>query len=416
MFDGEIWINFHEGNSDLFKDWITSITLDQQGRVWIGTFLGGAVMFHGDVWSWYTEENGHLPDGIVLDIAIDHDDRAWIMTTSGLSIIDVNNEIAYVGDDTGLPVDRGAAIAADNSGNIWIGHLPPTIFNPGGGVIVVPDDYRPGLETIESWRYLNLPQNAFSLSMLLAFLWAVLHVDLPASRRIVFRKPISERARFRLHFLVASGFGWLMTLAIVLILTTITDLGNLQIVSSLGMSPEESIGTEFLIVFVGGAVIVGGSISILQWFVIRRWIKGAGLWAFSNFIGIGVGIYLGLNAGVVLSQFLSGGLIIGTILLMMVVPWVLALLLASVSAALIQWFAVRKYSSGGWLIILANPIAWLAAVILPVFGVGSLLGGGLVIGAITGLVWDDVLGKHLQKVADYGSRKAHTYEGLNGNM
>jgi len=415
VFDGESWTNFHEGNSDLVKEWITSITIDQHGRVWIGTFLGGAAMYHGDVWSWFTEENGHLPDNIVLDIAIDHDDRAWIMTTGGLSIIDVNNEIAYVGDDTGLPVDRGAAIAADNSRNIWIGHLPPTIFIPGGGVIVVPDDYRPGLETILSWRYLSLPQGAFSLSLILALLWVILYVDLPTSRRVVFRKPISSRGRFRFHFLVATGLGWFISLALLLILTTITDLSNLQIVPSLGMTPEESIGADFLIVLVGGAGFVGGSTGILQWFVIRKWIKRAGLWAFSGLIGYGAGTFVGLIAGAFLSRYLSGGLIIGTVMLMMILPLGLALLLASVIAAIIQWFAVRKHSSGGWLIILANPIALLAAIVLSLFRVGSLLGGGLVLGAITGLVWDSILYEHLQRGADNGSTRAHTFEGFVGS-
>lgn len=170
---GEIIATYDESNSELPANCITSLALDENNRLWIGTDpdshhssgTGGLAMFDGVNWTIFDSSNSPLPENRVLSLAFDTEDHLWILTSSNLMKFDGSQWIVYKCSDcemfsypglytltidkdnikwigttnnglikfdnrqwnlyttfnSGLPENRCRSIAADAYGNIWIG-------------------------------------------------------------------------------------------------------------------------------------------------------------------------------------------------------------------------------------------------------------------------------------------------------
>ena len=82
-FDGTSWTNYTRKDG-LGGDYIFSLILDRDGRVWAGT-NGGASWFDGTRWRTLDKSKG-LQDENVLSILFDKRGRRWFGTMKGLSV------------------------------------------------------------------------------------------------------------------------------------------------------------------------------------------------------------------------------------------------------------------------------------------------------------------------------------------
>jgi ligand-binding sensor domain-containing protein len=149
------WVLYTSKNSPLKYDPmpISSLTADDQGRVWIGTKWGSYVIDSNGTWSNLsqnieaitTDRSGRIwiaSDGLYITdasrqwmtfptgrdwedinaLAIDSQDRIWVGTFDGLIMFDRNGkETIYTQQNSGLVHNAISALAVDRFDRIWIG-------------------------------------------------------------------------------------------------------------------------------------------------------------------------------------------------------------------------------------------------------------------------------------------------------
>lgn len=143
--------------------------------------------------------------------------------------------------------------------------------------------------------------------------------------------------------------------------------------------PSISFATETILSLSVNLFMVGLSVGIAQWIVLRRHVERSGLWVLATILGTSISI-------VVASAMLHsiGGETISSILANSV-PKILAnvSMMAAFGAfiGLAQWLVLRQRTSqAGWW-VLANSLGWAAG-----GATGLMLAIGIVVGAITGFV------------------------------
>lgn len=119
------WESFNSSNSPLPNNYITTITIDNDGSKWIGTYGGGVAHFDGVNWTIYNTANSGLPNNKVQAITIDHDGSKWISTAfGGIAHFDGANWTVYNSSNTPLPNYTDGSvfgIAIDQDGSKWFG-------------------------------------------------------------------------------------------------------------------------------------------------------------------------------------------------------------------------------------------------------------------------------------------------------
>jgi ligand-binding sensor domain-containing protein/serine phosphatase RsbU (regulator of sigma subunit) len=119
----------------LSGNWITSITEDYKGDIWVGTWKdqyggGGITVFSGDKTRVYNDLNGLL----ALNVHCQFEDKEKNMLIAdhytGLSIYKGDHFITYSADKV-LPENNVWAITEDNQGRYWFGtNAGLSVFNP----------------------------------------------------------------------------------------------------------------------------------------------------------------------------------------------------------------------------------------------------------------------------------------------
>lgn len=82
--DTSIWVDFTKKNSILLNNNITTIAVDQDNRVWVGTVTGGMVTIRGKEWNLINTSNSNLPSDSINVIEIDKNNTKWVGTAKGL--------------------------------------------------------------------------------------------------------------------------------------------------------------------------------------------------------------------------------------------------------------------------------------------------------------------------------------------
>jgi ligand-binding sensor domain-containing protein len=145
-FDGANWTVYNTSNSGLPSNYVTAIAIDGQGNKWIGTG-GGLAKFDGVNWTVYNWFYSGYPG---KTISIDEQGNIWIGTDGGgLAKFDGANWTVYNTSNSGLPSNWVRAIAIDEQGNKWIGTYYGLAVYREGGVAIVQS---PGLLTQWSIR------------------------------------------------------------------------------------------------------------------------------------------------------------------------------------------------------------------------------------------------------------------------
>lgn len=126
-FDGKNWTVYDTSNSDIPDKSVYGLDIDDQGNIWLGTYVrknvyqpsGSLAKFDGENWTVYRPENSELPDGGIRAIHVgSHGDILVGMAYQGLLSLKGENWKFYKPD---LPYRNVSAIACDSKGNGWIG-------------------------------------------------------------------------------------------------------------------------------------------------------------------------------------------------------------------------------------------------------------------------------------------------------
>jgi pimeloyl-ACP methyl ester carboxylesterase len=119
-FDGQEWFTYSTGHG-LADDWVTAVVVDNGGDVWAGTYGRGLSRFDGAQWTNYTAADSGLTNDWITALAIDRSGNLWVGTDSGgVSRFDGRNWQAFTPANSGLASFWVTALAADGD-TLWVG-------------------------------------------------------------------------------------------------------------------------------------------------------------------------------------------------------------------------------------------------------------------------------------------------------
>jgi ligand-binding sensor domain-containing protein len=83
LVDTTYWVDYNTASSGAPVDEYTSIAIDQNGVVWLGS-SSGLVSFDGKNWNYYNSLNSGLSYDYVNSVLVDNDNKVWVATPGGL--------------------------------------------------------------------------------------------------------------------------------------------------------------------------------------------------------------------------------------------------------------------------------------------------------------------------------------------
>jgi hypothetical protein len=102
---------------------VNTVTVDQTGRVWVGMEKGGIAVWDGSVWRLYTTADG-LPSDWIYSLYVDSQNRIWAGTWEGVALFENGRwSTPYTFTNGTLFDNKVHAVALDAKQNIWIGHI-----------------------------------------------------------------------------------------------------------------------------------------------------------------------------------------------------------------------------------------------------------------------------------------------------
>ena len=140
-YDGDDFISYNTGNSDISGNYISSITIDGVGNIWIGSQysswqgVGGVKLSHfdGTNFTEYTTSNSELPGNQITCLTIDENNNLLVGSKAvgysypqefeyfGLSMFNGSNWTHYNKDNSALTDNYITTIFIDSELNKWIG-------------------------------------------------------------------------------------------------------------------------------------------------------------------------------------------------------------------------------------------------------------------------------------------------------
>ncbi len=121
LFDGVNFTNFNDTTSDLTSNSIRGLQVDNSGNVWIGTSSHGLFKYDNSNWTVYNNSNSNIGSRFISTVNVDNDNNVWIgFSFGGASKYDGVTFTNYDASN-GLPSNAVWAIDFDENNNIWFG-------------------------------------------------------------------------------------------------------------------------------------------------------------------------------------------------------------------------------------------------------------------------------------------------------
>ena len=199
--------------------------------------------------------------------------------------------------------------------------------------------------------------------------------------------------RFGILWMLVTTVGWAIGVVLILVTTVVWVWND---VMSLVFAHSGEAAEPFIASVLGGifayVIIVaapGSVLGLVQWLVLRRQISRAGWWILASAAGLAVAT----GAGIVVAESTFDP--IGLVNCAVLGRWVAVVVLGGAVISILQWFVLRRQVSQASWWVLANTLGWAscmalsgASIIATPVGLGpllmSLIGGGVVLGAVTG--------------------------------
>jgi Tol biopolymer transport system component/streptogramin lyase len=405
---GGRWEEYSEVNSYLANYQVNALTVDKQGRIWAGTMSGLNMIATDGTWTTYAVYNSGLANDYVYALAVDGDGRVWVGTSGGgLSVFDPNKGSwkTYTHANSGLAYDDVSALVIDQEGQVWVGtDYGLSVFAQDGMWIT----YTPGNSTLLGGI------NALGIDDQ-GRVWAggnglsVFdgHTALPAK---VLKQKIT--VKMAINWNAVTLLGLLLILPAALITKRFAPWAIWFVVTTVGCTVlwvSDLIFADLIVnnydyqFIIGGfgyvlLTIVGGSLlGLVQWLVLRRWIKRAGWWiaaSIATWLLCGFSLFIPRDSGII-AHLVIGAIIGG---------------LAGLPQWLVLNFSTRK--AAWW--ILATAIGWalfttIGLALVNVLDIAVIAAGAAIASSMTGiaLVW---LFAQETKEADISPGGVHTPE------
>ena len=107
-------------NSAYNPNYVVALTVDDQGRAWVGTWGAGLSRFDGKQWVTFTTDEG-LPSNHIFMAEFD-EEGLWIGSSHGMALLDEKGQVVETfTTEQGLYANSVFSMARDASGNFWIG-------------------------------------------------------------------------------------------------------------------------------------------------------------------------------------------------------------------------------------------------------------------------------------------------------
>ncbi|MBP9016223.1 MAG: response regulator [Paludibacteraceae bacterium] len=110
----------HFGSDVISNDWISSLFMDKDQRIWIGTYKGFSIIDLKNL-KILNHESPMLENAVIYAITQDENENMWIGTTEGLYVMNkTNNKFTKYIVENGLPNNVICGIVEDAQKNLWI--------------------------------------------------------------------------------------------------------------------------------------------------------------------------------------------------------------------------------------------------------------------------------------------------------
>lgn len=93
-----------------------SLALDAKGQVWFGTLTSGVYLFDGNAWTHHDRASGVLPSDYITSISADSGGRVWLGTSYGLAAFDGANWQTFLMSNSDLGNNDIEFVLATNDG------------------------------------------------------------------------------------------------------------------------------------------------------------------------------------------------------------------------------------------------------------------------------------------------------------
>lgn len=125
-YNGDEWETFNVENSSLPSNSIGQILAENDEAVW--AIINGQeyspgclAKYNGDNWVLYDTSNSNIPSNNVCSLDIDEFGNKWIGTCEGLTMFDGSNWVIYSTENSGIPGNIITSVKCDIENNIWVG-------------------------------------------------------------------------------------------------------------------------------------------------------------------------------------------------------------------------------------------------------------------------------------------------------
>ncbi|WP_291125879.1 T9SS type A sorting domain-containing protein [Flavobacterium sp. UBA6031] len=130
-YNGSNWTAFNTSNSGLKFNTVSDLAIDKNGNIWLATgspdetrdaTTGRIAKFDGTNWTYYNPFNDDMGSNFVYSIAVDPNGKIWAGTYSGLTVFDGAKWTNYTDSHTTSTDNlQVLSIDFDSNGNKWFG-------------------------------------------------------------------------------------------------------------------------------------------------------------------------------------------------------------------------------------------------------------------------------------------------------
>lgn len=124
-YDGNQWElpRFYEEKWNKYAHYVySSIAIDVNDNIWIGTSYQGILKYNGDSWLNYSVANSSIPSNQVHDLVIDNSNNVWFGAGETLTKLDTMGIFTiYNSDNSSYPDGTITKLSIDRSNNLLIG-------------------------------------------------------------------------------------------------------------------------------------------------------------------------------------------------------------------------------------------------------------------------------------------------------